>query len=227
MQNSRSSIWAGCVQAFDLLVLARVPLLLVFAGAVMVYYVPQFQELFDLALKRPGWALWVWLFTGALSLVAWYSARTLFSFEWPRLVRNPRVQKMLGKLLPRILAGLLPLIMALAFGLASSPDGATTKIVWVTLFLIQALALLLFTIYRRALIRNTLIGSLGRPLGVYRDNVEAEPAVGRLREWSDLGPVRFFHIAGVLVLIASWVVGHYFPHWIDLNRPEFAGGSIF
>jgi len=217
MEKSRSSFWAGCVQAFDLLILARVPLLLVFAGAVMVYYVPQFQELFDLALKRPGWAFWMWLFTGALSLVAWYSARTLYSFEWPRLVQSPRVQKMLGKVLPRILAGLLPLIMALAFSLASSPEGEASKQVIVVLaFVAQAIALLMFTIYRRALIRHTLIGSLGRPLGVIREKVQAEPAVGRLRRWSDLGPVRYFHVAGVVVLIMSWVIGRWFPHWIDL-----------
>ncbi|MCA1780282.1 MAG: hypothetical protein LC637_13145 [Xanthomonadaceae bacterium] len=216
MESSRSSVWAACVQAFDLLVLARVPLLLVLAGAVMVYYVPQFRELFDLALTRPVWALWAWLFTGALSLAAWYSARTLFSFEWPRRVQYARVQKKLGKVLPRILAGLLPLIMAIAFAAASSPDHAVVKWMWVLLFVGESAALVLFTTYRRALIRRTFIGQLGRPLGVYREDIEAEPAVDRLCYWSDLGPMRYFHLAGVVVLIISWVVGHYLPHWIDL-----------
>lgn len=216
MKSSRTSVWLACVQAFDLLVLARVPLLLVLAGAVMVYYVQQFQELFDLALTRPVWALWTWLFTGALSLAAWYSARTLFSFEWPRRVQYPHVQKMLGKVLPRILAGLLPLIMALAFAVASSPDGSASKWMWVLAFLGEAAALVLFTTYRRSLIRKTFIGQMGRSPGDYREQIEAEPAVGRLQQWSDLGPRRFFHLVGVVVLITSWVVGHYLPHWIDL-----------
>ncbi|MGB0514014.1 MAG: hypothetical protein ACPGJE_04135 [Wenzhouxiangellaceae bacterium] len=110
----------------------------------------------------------------------------------------------------------MPLIMALAFMAASPSNGGTMKWMWVGAFLVQSATLVVFTTYRRALIRTTFIGSLGRPLGVYRDKIDAEPAVGRLLDWSDLGPVRYFHVAAILVLVSSWIIGHYLPHWIDL-----------
>lgn len=216
MATPRNSFWNIFVQAFDLLILARVPLLLVLAGAVMVYYVPQFQELFDLALDRPAWALWTWFFTGGLSLAAWYSARTLFSFEWPLRVQIQGVQKMLGKVLPRILAGLLPLIMALAFSVAVSADAGAMKWLWVLLFLLQGIALVLFTIYRRTLIQRALSGPMGRKFGAGHVHIEAKPSVGRLERWSDLGRARYIHVIGVIALVASWIVGYFLPHWIDL-----------
>ena len=227
MKDSRVSVWSAWVQAFDLLILVRVPLLLVLGGSFLVYYVPQFSELFDLALNRPVWAIWAWLFTGGLSLAAWYSARTLYSFEWPRRVQSPRVQKLLGKLLPRALATLLPIIMALAFAAATAPDGEAAKWFWALAFVVQAVALCLFTVYRRPLIRRTVIGRMTEPLGLKRAEVTAEPSVGRLRKWSDLGAARYIHIAGIIVLVVSWIAGAYLPHWIDfLGSPALILGSF-
>ncbi|MFN2327901.1 MAG: hypothetical protein ABR612_03225 [Chromatocurvus sp.] len=227
MNESRASMWSDWVQVFELLILIRVPLLLVLGGSFMVYYLPQFRELFDLALSRPVWGLWVWLFTGGLSLAAWYSARTLYSFDWPRRVENTRVQKMCGKVLPRVLATLLPIIMALVFLASTSPDGSIARWVWAVMFVAQAVALLLFTVFRRALIRRTAIGRLGKDFDPDQYRVSATPTVGRLVQWSDLGPARYIHIVAVAILLVSWVVGHWLPHWIDLiGSPGLVIGSF-
>jgi hypothetical protein len=71
-------VWTRLLKVFDLLVLARVPILMVVAGFLLAGYVPQIRELFDISLGGDGsgwWAPSAFLFSAGLGLLVWFSAR--------------------------------------------------------------------------------------------------------------------------------------------------------
>jgi hypothetical protein len=214
MKAALGQLWRWVLQVFDLLVLARIPILMVAAGFVLALYVAQIRELFDISLSRILWAGTTFVFTTGLSLLVWYSARTLYCFEWPHWQTSTRVQTWLGARLPRLLAAAGPVIMAAAYGQADAPDGSRANYVWMVAYLTLAAALWLFTTYRRALVHRFVPAAAREPM-----NVEAVPQVGFYRRWHDLGKTRYFHYLGIFALVASWFIGLYFPQSIDAFGP--------
>ncbi len=218
MKARMLKIWQGWIQVLDLLILIRIPLVLMAVAAVMVGYVPQIHELFDISLTRPDWLIWTWLFTAALSLAAWYSARTLYSFRWPRRAMDQRIQRQLARILPRALACALPLTIALAYAGISPGEQAVSKWWPVLGFIALGLTLLLLTIYRRTLIRASsrlpVLKSFRLSTGV-----TAEPPVRMLSQWQELGHWRLLHYLAIAVLVSSWFAGILVPNWIAVFGP--------
>ncbi len=207
------ALWLWILQFADLLVLIRVPLLMVLAGVLLSLYVAQIRELFDISLERPLWALATWVFCLGLSLLVWYSARTLYSFHWPHWQASTVLQLWLGRRLPRLLSTVAPLTLALAYLQATPPPDSRANLVMVAAFALQALGLWLFTTYRRALIHRLAPGAAAA-------RVDAQPQVGLLAHWRELpGIARRFHYAGLAALAGSWLVGLYFPGAIDRFGP--------
>jgi hypothetical protein len=211
-------VWRRLLQVVDLLVLARIPILMVAAGFLLAGYVPQIRELFDISLGGDGsgwWAPSAFVFSAGLGLLVWFSARTLYAFDWPRRVSDPRLQELAGALLPRLLGAAVPLIMAAAYLQATPPARDGANIVWCLAYLALTAALLIVTSLRRRLAR-WLLPHLGRPAG----QVAAEPPVALLKHWGQLGFwTRMAHYAGILALVLSWIVGSRFPGWIDQFGP--------
>jgi hypothetical protein len=210
-------LWNRLLQVFDLLVLARIPILMVVAGFALAAYVPQIRELFDISLGGDGSGWWppsAFVFSAALGLLVWFSARTLYAFDWPRRVSDHALQKRWGAFLPRLLGAAVPLIMAAAYLQATPPEHDRSNVFWSLAYLLLAAALLLFTIYRRALLR-WLWPRMGRSAQALPES----PQVALLQHWRQLGWVRYLHYAGMVALVLSWVVGLYFPHRIDHFGP--------
>lgn len=210
--------WNRFLQVFDLLILARIPILMVVFGFVLAGYVPQIRELFDISLGGDGsgwWAPSAFAFTAGLGVLVWFSARTLYAFAWPRRFTDPRLQAFAGKVLPRLLGAAGPLIMAGAYLQATPPEHDRSNLIWCWAYLALAAAILIVTTYRRALGR-WLWPRIGRP----SERIAAEPQVALLDHWNQLGFwTRMAHYAGIVALVLSWVIGSRFPGWIDHFGP--------
>ncbi len=95
--------WNRFLQVFDLLILARIPILMVAAGFMLAGYVPQIRELFDISLGGDGsgwWAPSAFVFTAGLGLLVWFSARTLCAFDLPPRSTGPPQQAFAGAAVP-------------------------------------------------------------------------------------------------------------------------------
>lgn len=207
------TIWLQLLQLADLLILIRVPLLMGIVGIVLSAYVAQIRELFDISLEKPLWAATTWVFSAGLSLLVWYSARTLYSFHWPHWQASTILQLWLGRRLPRLLATVAPLTLAGAYLQATPPPDSRGDLYMSIAFLLQAAGLWLFTTYRRALVHR--MSRSARPLGL-----EAQPQVGLHEHWGQLPRIaRLVHYAGLVALALSWFVGLYFPGTIDHLGP--------
>lgn len=208
--------WRVLAQFVDLLVLARIPILMVLAGFVLASYVAQIRELIDISLHQLIWAGTTFVFTGLLAVLVWYSARTLYSFHWPHWQGSPAMQRWLGKHLPRLLGASGPLIMAGAYAQADVPaSGAGSQHFWVLAYL--AMALLLWALFTW---RREIVNALGARLASSMLSMDDAPPVAFHRHWSGLRrDARAFHYAGLLALPMSWVVGLYFPSTIDALGP--------
>lgn len=209
--------WRFMVQLSDLLILVRVPLLAVLAGVAAVVYVPQLHELFEISLSGdagPGAAWFAFLFSAGLALVAWCSARALYLFKWPRRNLDRGMHRRLGVWLPRVLVMMAPLAMAGGYlGTQATLDDGS-GIFWALGYLALAIGLGAFArSYRRA--GRHLI----RLLGKSPDRLDADPPVGRLLHWRELGRERYFHYAGMAALLLSWIVGAVRPGVLEWFGP--------
>jgi len=215
----------------DHLMLVRIPLLLVAAGAVLATRVDQIAELFFLlgqsgeSPRLQGACALAMAF--ALGVAVWYTARVLFRFRFPPrpLLADPSMAG-LRKWLPRVLGAGIPLLMAVAclgqivvmFRLRAFAD-----IWWLwfyaTIFLLEAALIFFAVIFRRrfshavaaklvkrAAIANEPPSSTMRALA----SVQRDPADDReLHEFRDLEPFgRRLLIGGTLLnlvlLAAAW-----------------------
>lgn len=205
-------LWRHLADTAELLVLVRVPVIAVLGGVLAVWYVPQVHELFEISLGEDASPLEIWfayLFTAGLSLVVWYSARTLFRFEYPRRNYDPHLKRRLGVLLPRLLVTAVPVAMAGAYFGAEPPAGGRSNIAWGLGYLGLAAVLLAIIIRRRRILRWVT----GR-LGFDPDWLYTEPDVGALHSWQDLGWTRHLHHLGMVAVIAAWVAGTLVPDWL-------------
>lgn len=195
-------IWRWLANALDLLVLVRVPVLAVAIGVVAVVHVPQIRELFEISLSGDAGALeafWAFGFAAGLSVVAWYSARTLFRFEYPRRHYDHRVKRRLGVWLPRFLSCAVPVAMALIYLSTEPPGGGLLHVGWALAYLVLAAGLLALSIRRRRILHR---------LGW---SIDSAPRPGELTSWRDLGRLRYWHYAGLFAGIAGGFVGALYP----------------
>jgi hypothetical protein len=198
-------IWLWIVNAVDLLILVRVPVLAVGLGVVAVVYVPQIRELFEISISGDAGrleAFWACVFAMGLSVVAWYSARTLFRFRYPNRNYKARVKKRLGEWLPRVLIAAVPVAMATIYFGTAPPGGGRIHLVWGFIYLFLAAGLLWLAVRRRRIARR---------LGL---SIEQKPQAGALDHWRDLGPVRYTHYLALAAGIGGGVVGAMFPGWL-------------
>lgn len=203
-------IWERMLQLAGLLMLIRVPLLMVLAGVALSSYVAQIRELFDISIEAPVWALAAWVFSAGFGLLVWYSARTLYAFQWPRWQTSESLQTWLGQRLPRLLATAAPLTLAGAYWQAHPAEDKPAPWLWSAAYLLLAIGLWMFTTYRRVLLR-TLMQGQERPLGV-----EHQPLVARYQHWHELPRfTRIVHAAGLIALPLSWLAGLYLPDTLD------------
>lgn len=205
--------WLGCVRAAQLLMLIRVPLLMVLIGAWLTLNVEQIAELFALSVQQPRLAWMAWLGSATCGLCVWFSARTLYAFDWHALKTDlPRSESWacIGEQLPRWLATLVPLTMATGYHDVGPHWG------FVAAFLAQAVALFVFTWKRRPWSRPVL----ERLQVPERFLPELHPVVGKLRSWKALPrATRWTHAAGIGVLLLAGIVGSWFPEWIEHFGP--------
>ncbi len=198
-------IWRWMVNALDLLMLVRVPVLAVLIGVVMVLVVPQVHELFEISISDdagPFEPFWAWAFAAGFSVVAWYSARTLFRFRYPKRHYDHRVKRRLGVWLPRVLIAAVPLTMGLIYFWTVPPGGGRVHLFWGVAYLLLATALIALAMGRRKILRK---------LGV---TIEAGPQTGVLAGWRELGRVRFVHYFALVAGIAGGLIGALFPEWL-------------
>jgi hypothetical protein len=205
--------WGTLRQIAQLLMLARVPILIVLAGIALVHYVAQIRELFDISLGHWPWAAWTLGFAFGLAALVWYSARTLYSFDWPSRCHSRGLQQFLGELLPRLLGSLVLLAIAFAYWNANPPARDHSHLYWALAALLLAAAFLAMTILRRAVVRRTL-PNLSDRLGM-----DSVPRVGELSHWRQLGWTRWLHYLGLVALILSWFVGYYWPQLLHPFGP--------
>jgi hypothetical protein len=203
-------IWRWVTNGIDLLILVRVPTLAVAIGVLMVVQVPQVRELFEISISADAHGLeafWAWLFAGGLSVLAWYSARTLFRFRYPTRRYDHRVRRKLAVWLPRLLITAVPLAMALIHAATPAPDGSLGHLLWASAYLALAVGLMWLAIKRRAFARR---------LGL---RIESRPPAGDLRAWGDLGRLRYLHYLGLAAGIAGGVIGAAMPDLLTAFGP--------
>lgn len=203
-------VWRWLTNAVDLLILVRVPTLAVAVGVVVVVQVPQVRELFEISVSadaHPLEAFWAWLFAGGLSVLAWYSARTLFRFRYPTRRYDHRVRRKLAVWLPRILIIAVPLAMALIHASTPAPDGGIGHLPWAFAYLALAVALMWLAIKRRAFARRVGI------------RIDSRPQAGELDAWGDLGRLRYLHYLALAAGIAGGVIGAAMPGLLTAFGP--------
>jgi hypothetical protein len=213
LRQTCGTLWSVLRQLAMLLMLARVPILIVAAGIALVSYVAQISELFDISLGHWPWAAWTLTFALGLALLVWYSARTLYSFNWPARCENRALAHLMGEVLPRLLGTLVLLAIALAYFNARSPARDGSHLYWTLAAVLLASAFLAFTFLRRPLSRR-LLPELSDRMGL-----DSEPRVGELEHWRELGWTRWLHVVGMVALPVSWLVGYYAPQLLQPFGP--------
>jgi hypothetical protein len=209
-----SRIWATVLRATQLLILIRVPLVMVYLGVVLTRQLEQISELLDLSLTSEHQLWAAWWFAGILGFLVWYSARTLYAFDWSERIGVSTDWHRVGEYLPRALGALVPLIMAWAYA-SRQPVNGICGCVWAWLFVAQAILIALITWKRRPMVQ-ALSTWLGRNREAW---ISSLPDVGKYKRWKELGSPRHWHWAGLAVLIASSLVGWRYPQSIDAIGP--------
>jgi hypothetical protein len=180
----------------------RIPLLNILFGLVMTFWVDQVWELFLLLTlptcqtpERVG-AL---VMTACLGLAVWHTSRTVYRFNIPTIptLADPRAVG-LRLWLPRMLGALIPVLMAA--GTASAlrdPAVKTSAALWSSLapvlFALEGVALFMFFVWRRPLVRAAFKHASTLALAPSDD-----PRVNR---WSQLP--RSVRIVYAIVMIAN------------------------
>ncbi len=203
-------VWRWVVNAVDLLILVRVPVVAVLFGVLAVVYVPQIRELFEISLSGDAGrfeALWAWVFAGGMSVVAWYSARTLFRFRYTTRHYNRRVKRRLGVWLPRILIAAVPVAMGVIYFVTVPPGGGWLHVTWGLAYLLLAIGLMGLAVRRRRIVRR---------LGFA---IESGPQTGELASWRDLGSARYLHYLALAAGIGGGFVGALFPELLTSLGP--------
>lgn len=218
-------IWLAARAAGLMLLLIRVPLLIALTGVVLTRHVPQVAELFDLSRSSKTWALATYLASGVAGLLVWFSARTLYAFnwsaqwaEWPPAKEWQRI----GEWLPRFLGALVPLTMLIGFASRPALDGVGTfYCAW--LYALQAIGLTLLMSRRRALL--LWLSALPRIGPLFDDmapqQVDGRAPVGQFAYWREISAkARRFHGLGPFALLAAVIVGAFAPQFFDFIGPQ-------
>lgn len=209
-----ADVWNAGLRAAQLLILIRIPLLLVFLGVLLTRHIDQVSELFDLSLNSHC-QLWVaWVFAGILGLLIWYSARTLYAFDWHERVGLSNDWHRVGEYLPRALGALVPLTMAMGYATRRPPNGAC-GCVWACLYITLAITILLLTWKRRPILQ-WLAKRSGRKADAW---ISSLPDVGKYKHWKDLGRPRHWHWMGLVMILITSLIGWRYPHSIDAIGP--------
>jgi hypothetical protein len=213
----RASLTAGLF--VDHAKAVRIPLLIILFGVVMTFWVDQVWELFLLLiLPASGQALRAALairtgalvMSGCLGFAVWHTARTVYRFNIPTIptLSDPHAEK-LREWLPRALGAGIPLLMAIGTASAlNDPSLKDTHEWWPSMapyvFLLEAVALFAFFVYRRPLLRTAAprVAMLARtPAG--------DP---RVDKWSQLPrSVRVVYAVIILANVFALVVAAQFP----------------
>ena len=147
----------------------RIPLLIILFGVVMTRWVDQVWELFLLIiLPASGKALraamairaGALVMSGCLGFAVWHTSRTVYRFNIPTIptLSDPHAEK-LREWLPRALGAAIPLLMACGTSSAlHDPSLKGTDAWWPSIapyvFVLEAVALFVFFIIRRPLLRT-------------------------------------------------------------------------
>jgi len=207
-------LWDTALRTTQLLILIRIPLVMVVFGVWLTRHVQQVSELLDLSLSSPTQLWAAWGFAGLTGMLVWYSARTLYAFDWRERIGRSDDWHRVGGWLPRALGALVPLTMALGYATRHPPNAADGW-VWACLYLAQATLIALITWKRRPLLQAAAVW-LGRNKNAW---VSRLPDVGKHRHWQELGRARYWHFAGMIVLLVVSLVGWWAPETIDVVGP--------
>lgn len=209
----------------DHLMLVRIPLFIVIAGAVLTLRVDQVQELFYLlgrsAERHRLHGVMAVVMALTLGFAVWYTARILFRFRYPA---RPALQgdylAWLRVWLPRVLGPLVPALMALGcwgeylHAARNQKDFAElfALIVYTLGFAAEAVLIFVLVTFRRAILRRVARGRVRL--------AEAPPDDPRLDHFRQLEkPGRWFLYSGVVVNIALFLGAWIWPWTVGWMGP--------
>lgn len=213
--------WQTVLLASHLLVLIRVPLLIALCGVVLTYQVPQVAELFDLAALEFWRGVTALLAAGALGLLTWYSARTLYAFNWIDRIDRSANWRAFGEQGPRWLGAAVPATMAFGYlpndWKALNGYWASNHWLWLFAYLALAASILAFTTMRRdihALVHKSLQAQSAKTAKLLQ--IEDSAQVGVFDAWGQLDwRARAFHWLGLLVFLPAILIGSFIRDWIE------------
>ena len=197
----------------------RIPLLIILFGVVMTFWVDQVWELFLLLiLPVSGKALSTAMaaragaivMSGCLGFAVWHTARTVYRFNIPTIptLSNPRAET-LREWLPRVLGAAIPILMAIGTASARHDPSLKGTGAWWTskapyVFALEAVALFVFFIIRRPLLR-----AAAAQVTTLAKNPAGDPRVER---WSQLPrAVRTVYAVIMLANVLALLVAAQFP----------------
>jgi hypothetical protein len=201
--ESIAGLWIDHLKA------ARIPLLIIVAGAALTFGVDQIGELFFLlANTAPLYQeVAAVLMALLLGVVVWHTTRTIYRFDLPGL---PALQDSRGdgirKWLPRALGAAVPMLMMVGYIAALrlpsiKRSDAPVAIAMPIIFLAEAVALFVFVANRRTIQRK------------FASTVPADPRDDpRVTRWSQLAKsARRLYLLMMLANIAALVAAVFIP----------------
>jgi hypothetical protein len=206
-----ADLWRALLRISHALILIRVPLLIVVLGALLTLSVPQIAELFDLAVHDPLCGMWALLASGALGLLVWFSARTLYAFKWSDNSATQTSWYAFGEQGPRWLGAMVPATMAFGF---VPKDWDHFLDLWVRGVWFLACLAMACMVFGVATKRRDLLSVVCKHISPHAPKVAAmlqvddSVSVATFDAWQSLDwRARAFHWLGLLVFVPAILLG--------------------